>query len=115
MGFLDDAKKKLGEAVDKHGDKISEGLDKAGDAIDKKTGGKHTDKIRTGLSKAKGALDDLDGKRDDLPPGTTRRANATGDANPVPTDPSPVAPAPGADPNEDIADGTRPVPSGGDK
>ena len=45
MGFLDDAKKKLGDAVDKHGDKISEGLDKAGDLIDKKTGGKYSDKI----------------------------------------------------------------------
>ena len=65
MGFLDDAKKKLGDAVDKHGDKISDGLDKAGNAVDEKTGGKHRDKIDTGVGKAKGALDDLDGKRDD--------------------------------------------------
>ena len=70
MGFLDDAKKKLGNAVDKHGDKISDGLDKAGNAVDEKTGGKHRAKIQTGVAKAKGALDDLDGKRDDFaPPG----------------------------------------------
>ena len=45
MGFLDDAKKKLGDAVDKHGDKISDGLDKAGNAVDVKTGGKHRAQI----------------------------------------------------------------------
>ncbi len=87
MGFLDDAKKKLGEAVDKHGDKISDGLDKAGDAIDKKTGGKHSDKIRSGVGKAKSALDDLDGKRDDLrssdtPPAPKRSASGDGDPTP---------------------------------
>ena len=68
MGFLDNAKKKLGNAVDKHGDKISAGLDKAGNAVDVKTGGKHRAKITAGVAKAKGALDDLDGKRDDFSP-----------------------------------------------
>ncbi len=72
MGFLDDAKKKLTDAVDTHGDKISDGLDKAGRALDEKTGGKHTDKIQQGLDKAKGALDDLDGKSDDLPGGSQK-------------------------------------------
>ena len=66
MGFLDNAKAKLSEAVDKHGDKISDGLTKAGAAADKKTGGKYTDKIDAGLDKAKGALDGLDGKQDDM-------------------------------------------------
>ena len=45
MGFLDDAKAKLTDAVDKHGDKIADGLTKAGDAVDKKTGGKYTEHI----------------------------------------------------------------------
>jgi len=68
VGFLDDAKKKLGDAVDKHGDKISDGLDKAGHAIDERTGSKHTDGINSGVGKAKDTLDGLDGKRDDMPP-----------------------------------------------
>lgn len=120
MGFLDDAKKKLSAAVDKHGDKIGDGLDKAGQAIDKKTGGKYSDKIVTGVSKAKGALDDR--KREDLSaaPRPSEPASpgpdvspSQGDPNPVPSDPSPIPPEPGADPNEDIAAGIRPVPSGG--
>ena len=52
MGFLDDAKKKLGKAVDEHGDKIGDGLDKAGDVIDKKTGGKHKGTIAAGVDRA---------------------------------------------------------------
>ena len=68
MGFLDNAKAKLTDAVDKHGDKIADGLDKAGDAVDKKTGGKHSDKIDTGVAKAKEGLDGLDGKNDDFRP-----------------------------------------------
>ena len=67
MGFLDDAKDKLTEAVDKHGDKVAGGIDKAAEALDDKTGGKHADKIATGAEKAKDALDKLDGKNDDLP------------------------------------------------
>jgi len=72
MGFLDKAKGKLTEAVDKHGDKISDGIDKAAAAADKKTGGKHHDKITKATGKAKDGLDKLDGKNDDFrgkPPG----------------------------------------------
>ena len=72
MGFLDDAKAKLTEAVDKHGDKVADGIDKAAQAIDDKTGGKHADKIATGAEKAKDALDKLDGRNDDLPDGGAR-------------------------------------------
>ena len=39
MGFLDDAKDKLTEAVDKHGDKVAEGIDKAAELLDDKTDG----------------------------------------------------------------------------
>ena len=67
MGFLDDAKAKLTEAVDKHGDKVADGIDKAAELLDDKTGGRHADKIATGAEKAKDALDKLDGKNDDLP------------------------------------------------
>jgi hypothetical protein len=63
---LGDAKKKLEDAVDKHGDKIGEGLDKAAKLADEKTKGKYSDKIDTGLGKAKEALDGLDGKDDDI-------------------------------------------------
>jgi len=66
MGFLDDAKKKVTEAVDKHGDKIDQGIDKAAAFADEKTGGKHTDKIANATGKARDALDKLDGKDDDL-------------------------------------------------
>ena len=70
MGFLDDAKKKLEDAVDKHGDKIGQGLDKAAGFVDEKTGGKYHDKIEGGAGKAKDALDKLDGRNDDIPGGT---------------------------------------------
>jgi hypothetical protein len=75
MGFLDDAKKKMNEAVDKHGDKISQGIDKAADFADEKTKGKYSEKIDSGVAKAKDALDKLDGKDDgDLgTPGTGPR------------------------------------------
>ncbi len=66
MGFLDDAKDKLGDLVDSQGEKIGQGLDKAADLIDDKTGGKHTDKIDAGADKAKDVLDGLDGKNDDI-------------------------------------------------
>lgn len=70
MGFLDKAKAKLTDAVDKHGDKISDGIDKAAAAADRKTGGKHTDKIAGATGKAREALDKLDRKDDDdLGPG----------------------------------------------
>ena len=66
MGFLDNAKNKLNDAVDQHGDKISDGIDKAAALADEKTGGKHTDKIESATGKAKDALGKLDGKNDDL-------------------------------------------------
>lgn len=66
MGFLDDARKKLTETVDQHGDKVADGIDKAAELLDDRTGGKHADKIATGAEKAKDALDRLDGKDDDL-------------------------------------------------
>jgi uncharacterized protein YjbJ (UPF0337 family) len=66
MGFLDNAKSKLNDALDQHGDKISDGIDKAAALADEKTGGKHTDKIESATGKAKDALDRLDGKNDDL-------------------------------------------------
>lgn len=65
MGFLDKAKGRLTEAVDKHGDKVADGIDRAAEALDDKTGGKHAPKIATGAEKAKDALDKLDGKNDD--------------------------------------------------
>jgi len=79
MGFLDDAKKKLGDAVDKHGAKIDQGIDKAAALADQKTGGKHTDKIANATSKARDALDKLDNKNDDLGDGP----GATGPTGPV--------------------------------
>lgn len=66
MGFLDDAKDKLTDAVDSQGEKIGDGLDKAAGLIEEKTGGKFDDKIDAGLDKAKDALDGLDGKDDDI-------------------------------------------------
>ena len=45
MSFLDDAKKKLDDVVDEHGDKIADGVEKAGDFFDEKTGHKHADKV----------------------------------------------------------------------
>jgi uncharacterized protein YjbJ (UPF0337 family) len=72
MGFMDKAKAKLTDAVDQHGDKIAQGIDKAGSLANEKTGGKHADKIDQATGKARDALDSLDGKNDDIPPGTTR-------------------------------------------
>jgi hypothetical protein len=66
MGFLDDAKEKLTEAVDKAGNKIGGGIDKAKELIDEKTGHKYSDKLDDGADKAKDALDDLDGQDDDI-------------------------------------------------
>jgi hypothetical protein len=66
MGFLDDAKAKLTDAVDQHGDKVADGIDKAAKLLDDRTGGKHADAIATGAEKARDALDRLDRKDDDL-------------------------------------------------
>lgn len=64
MGFLDDAKNKLTDAVDKSGHTIGGGLDKAADLLDKKTGGKHSSAIDGAVARTKGALDGLDGQKD---------------------------------------------------
>ncbi len=70
MGFLDNARKRLGRAVDQHGDKISQGIDRAAAEADKRTGGKHGSKITKASARAKDALERLDGKDDDVPPGS---------------------------------------------
>ena len=72
MGFMDKAKAALTDAVDQHGDKIAQGIDKAGSVVNEKTGGKHADKIDQATGKARDALDSLDGRNDDIPPGTAR-------------------------------------------
>lgn len=72
MSFLDKAKAKLTQAVDDHGDKIAQGIDKAAAVANEKTGGKHADKIDKATGKARDALDQLDGRNDDIPPGTAR-------------------------------------------
>lgn len=156
MSFLDQARKKLGETVEEHGDKISSGLDTAARRLDARTEGTYSTQIQTGVGRAKRALDDLDSARahpratsggsqppppSEDPPGgpstdpsgptgptgpsdpaeptepteptaPTGPMSGGGDSDPVPTDPSPVPPEPGADPNEEIATGGRPVPSG---
>ena len=73
MGFLDKAKAKLdrGRGQARRQDRAT-GIDKAGSCVNKKTGGKHADKIDQAAGKARDALDSLDGKNDDIPPGTTR-------------------------------------------
>jgi hypothetical protein len=83
MGFLDDAKAKLNDAVDKHGDKISQGIDKAANLADQKTGGKYSEKIDTGAAKAKDALEKLDGKNDDLGGPGIPGPGSTGPTGPV--------------------------------
>ena len=72
MSFLDKAKATITAAVDQHGDKIAQGIDKAGSVVNEKTGGKHADKIDQATGKARDALDSLDGRNDDIPPGTSR-------------------------------------------
>ncbi len=77
MSFLDKAKAKLTDAVDKHGDKIHGGIDKAAAAADRRTGGKHSDKIAGATGKAREALDkrrkgDGDLGRPGTPPGGPR-------------------------------------------
>lgn len=67
MGFLDKARAKATEAVNKHGDKINSGLDKAGNLADKRTQGRHSDKIATAKTKAAEAMDKLN-KKDGPPP-----------------------------------------------
>jgi hypothetical protein len=66
MGFLDDAKKKLVEAVDQHGDKIEKGADQLGRAINEKTGNKHADKVAKGKVQLRKGMDAV--KKDGGPP-----------------------------------------------
>jgi hypothetical protein len=114
MGFLDEAKKKLTDAVDKHGDKIGDGLDRAGGMIDKRTGGKHSAKISAGVDRAKTSLDGLDGRRDDIP--STRASHSEPGGDPgegdQPTGPTgPDDPSKPTDPSEPAAP-TGPMGSG---
>ena len=84
-GKADQLKEKASGLVDQHGDKIDKGLDKAGEIVDQKTGGKYTEQIATGKAKAREQLDNLDGRKDDFPPGDARRAAAPIDpATPIP-------------------------------
>jgi hypothetical protein len=98
MSFLDDAKKKLTEAVNEHGDRIKEGMDRAGRTIDEKTDGRYTEKIQRGTKAAGDALDNL---RDDAAaPTPAPTPGQTPGQTPGPT-PDPNAPpdqAPGEDP-----------------
>ena len=66
VGFLDDAKNKLTDAVDSQGDKIGDAVDKAADFAADKTGGKFDSQIQAGADKAKDVLDGLDGQDDDI-------------------------------------------------
>lgn len=92
MSFLDDARKKLTDAVNEHGDKIKQGLNKAGRTIDEKTDRKYTDKISRGTKAAGDALDNL---RDDV----VRPAGSGAGTDPRPTpDPNVPTTAPGEDP-----------------
>ena len=67
-GFMD----KIKGALQGKTDQAAKAIDKAADVVDDKTGGKHADKIDRATGKARDALDSLDGKNDDIPPGTTR-------------------------------------------
>jgi hypothetical protein len=131
VGFLDEAKKKLGDAVDTHGERISQALDKAAHVVDEPTGGRRDGLPTSSTPTAPAGPNEPD--NDPAPPtGPTGPSDPTepteptepaaptgpmgatgGDPHPVPTDPSPVPPAPGSDPNEDSALGRRPVMSGG--
>lgn len=66
MSFIDKAKAKVEDLVDKHGDKVGDGLDKGAAAVNERTHGKYAQKIEGGVQKAKDALDKLDGKNDDI-------------------------------------------------
>ncbi|CCH78892.1 conserved hypothetical protein [Nostocoides japonicum T1-X7] len=60
MGFLDDAKEKLGELKAEHADQVEkvsdQAIDKAGDVVDEKTGGKYADQVDTAQQKADDAI-----------------------------------------------------------
>lgn len=120
MGFLDDARKKLTEAVDKHGSKIDAGIDKAAELADQRTGGKYRGKIHGGAAKAKDALDKLDGRSDADPRGgdgdPTRRPEQPERPRDRGTPPPPPPPQRGASDGPPVppppppAPGTPPTP-----
>ncbi len=60
MGFLDDAKEKLGELKAEHADTVEkvsdQAIDKVGDVVDEKTGGKYADQVDTAQQKADDAI-----------------------------------------------------------
>jgi hypothetical protein len=96
MSFLDDAKKKLTEAVNEHGDKIKEGMDRAGRTIDEKTEGRYSEKIQRGTKAAGDALDNL---RDDAAdPTPSPPATPSTTPRPKPDPNAPAETAPGEDP-----------------
>ncbi|MGI9157558.1 MAG: Rv0909 family putative TA system antitoxin [Marmoricola sp.] len=95
MSFLDDARKKLTETVNEHGDKIKQGLDKAGHTIDQKTGGKYSEKIERGTRAATNAVDSFND------------TNAPEPSHPSPT-PDPNAPTPEPKPKPSTAPGKAP-------
>lgn len=73
MGLMDEAKGKLGGAVEKakvavdeHSDQIEEGIDKLAGFVDDKTGRKHTGKIDKAAGKAKTLVEKQ--KKDDKNP-----------------------------------------------
>jgi uncharacterized protein YjbJ (UPF0337 family) len=69
-GAKDTVVDKVGEAVDKHGDKIESGIDKAAGFVDDKTGGKYHDKIESATGKAKEAIEKLEHDSPDDPGST---------------------------------------------
>jgi hypothetical protein len=102
MSFLDDARKKLTETVNTHGDKLKDGLDRAGRTIDQKTDGRYTDKIQRGTKAAGDALDNL---RDDaVDPAGDPAVDLAGDPaipTPDPNAPTPPTAPPDRAPGED--------------
>lgn len=71
MGLLDDAKVKLGAAVEKakvvaeeHADQIDDGIDKLAGFVDQRTGGRHTPKIDKAADQARKLVEKLDKGQD---------------------------------------------------
>lgn len=111
MGFADDAKKKLEDAVDKFGDKgtgeSTGDTAEAGGETSRPTGPtgpedpaqptKSTEPTAPTGPMGSGVPGGGADRSDD----PISKPENDGDSDPVPTDPSPVPPEPGADPNED--------------
>ncbi len=100
MGFLDEAKKKLGDAVDKHDDVP---------AASSPTQPAEPDTPGSDPSHPTGPTGPNEPDEPTKPSEPTAPTGPMGsgvpgggaDRDPVPTDPSPVPPEPGSDPNED--------------